>query len=131
VWSADTAKGDVLTSEKDVILATPTVYDFSLYQTSKSGKEIVYSFDLPVGLYSVRLKFAEMWLDKAGQRPMDIEVNGRLFFKDFDPFAAACGACKSIDVRAEDITPDANGKITVCVKGKGANPAILQGIEIQ
>jgi len=79
----------------------------------------------------VRTKFAEMWLEKSGQRPMDVFVNGRLFCRDFDPFTAAGGGCESIDVRAEDITPDANGKITVRIRGKGANPAILQGLEIR
>jgi len=66
VWAADTTRGDVLTSTEDVILATPTVYDFSLYQTAKAGKELVYTFDLPAGLYNVRLKFAEMWLTRPG-----------------------------------------------------------------
>jgi len=58
-------------------------------------------------------------------------VNGRLFYKDFDPFTVACGECKSIDIRAEDVTPDVNGKITIRIRAKGANPAILQGIEIK
>ena len=131
IWAKDTSEGQILTSNNEVILATPTIYDYPLYQTAKTGQKIAYSFDLPAGLYSVRLKFAEMWLEKAGQRPMNVEVNGRVFYVDFDPFTAAGGKCKSIDIRAEDITPDSNGLITVLVKATGENDAILQGIEIQ
>ncbi len=131
IWEKDTAEGPILTSSRAVILATPTIYDYPLYQTAKTGREITYSFLLPAGLYCARLKFAEMWLEEAGQRPLDIEVNGRVFYTAFDPFTAAGGKCQSIDIRAEDLTPDSSGRITIRVKAAGANEAILQGIEIE
>ena len=34
---------------------------------------------MPPGFYTVHLKFAELWLAKKGQRPMDIEVNGERY----------------------------------------------------
>lgn len=131
IWEKDTAEGPILTSGSEVILATPSIYDFPLYQTAKTGREITYSFRLPAGLYCARLKFAEMWLEEPGQRPMDIEVNGRVFYNAFDPFTTAGGKCQSIDIRAEDLTPDNSGRITVRVKAAGANDVILQGIEIK
>jgi hypothetical protein len=35
------------------------------------------------------------------------------------------------DIRAEDITPDREGQITVRISAAGANDALLQGIEIE
>ena len=127
----DASSGDTLTSDGEVILATPTLYDFPLYQSARADGKLEYSFDLPAGLYSVRMKFAEMWLDKAGKRPMDIEINGKLFYSNFDPFTVAGGKCKSIDVRAEDITPDKHGRVTIKIRAKGSEAAVIQAIEVQ
>jgi hypothetical protein len=131
VWKEDKTQGDRLYSNEQVILATPTLYDYPLYQTARAGRELTYAFDMPAGLYCIRLKFAEMWLDRGGGRPMDVEVNGRGFYGDFDPFTAAGGKNRSIDIRAEDVTPDARGHITVKIRAKGAQQAIVQAIEVK
>lgn len=131
VWAKDAASGEPLSSNGEVILATPTLYDYPLYQTARVGKEITYTFDMPAGLYNVRMKFAEMWLEQAGERPMDIEVNGRVFYSSFDPLQAAGGKNRSIDIRAEDVTPNSHGQITVTIRAKGAQPAMLQAIALE
>jgi hypothetical protein len=37
----------------------------------------------------------------------------------------------AMDLRAEDITPDRRGRITVTIIGTGANPGIVQAIEVE
>ena len=132
-WSADSgfAGGQVIKSDSAVDQASPTLYDQGLYRTACSGKTINYSFSLPAGLYTVHLKFAELWLKEIGKRPMDIEINGRTFWKSFDPSKIAGKLGMTSDIRADDITPDKNGKISIKIKAAGANDAILQGIEVE
>ena len=79
VWSADGnfEGGRVIRSEAKVSQAAPTLYDQALYRTARCGKSFSYTVAVPPGLYSVHLKFAELWLTQLGQRPMNIEVNGR------------------------------------------------------
>ena len=133
VWSADTGctGGSCIESDAAVDQASPTLYDQALYRTARTGKTIGYSFELPDGLYTVHLKFAEMWLKSIGQRPMNIQINGKTYWKGFDPSKTAGKLGSTADIRAEDITPDKNGKITIKVSAAGANDAILQGIEIE
>ena len=78
VWTADAGfdGGKSIRCDASVAQASPTLYDQQLYQTARTGKCVAYSLSLPPGLYTVHLKFAELWLKKPGQRPMDIEVNG-------------------------------------------------------
>jgi hypothetical protein len=133
VWTADAhfEGGELLRSHAPVSQAAPTLYDQELYRTARVGKEFSYRLTVPPGLYVVHLKFAELWLKEPGQRPIDIEVNGRLVRKAWDPAAAAGQMRMAADLRTEDVTPDKNGWITIRLKAAGANPAILQGIEVE
>jgi hypothetical protein len=99
--------------------------------TASAGKDFRYRFAVPPGLYTVHLKFAELWLKEPGLRPMDIEVNGHLVWRAWDPGAAAGQMRMAADVRTEDVTPDKEGAITIQLKAAGPNPAILQGIEVE
>ena len=49
-----------------------------MYQTARSGKTFTYAIPVPPGLYTIQLKFAELWLKALGKRPMDITINGLL-----------------------------------------------------
>ena len=62
---------------------------------------------------------------------MNIEINGRLFRGGGAPANAAGQVGMAADIRAEDITPDRQGLITVRISAAGAQDAILQGIEIE
>jgi hypothetical protein len=133
VWSKDTptAGNQCIESKEPVAQASPTTYDQKLYQTAQTGKTIGYRIAVPAGLYTVHLKFAELWCSQAGQRPMDIEINGRLVREKWDPATAAEQLKAAADVRVEDITPNAEGQIVIQVRAAGANDAILQGLEIE
>ena len=133
IWSTDTfyEGGDLLRSAAPVAQASPTLYDAALYQTARSGKAIRYSIPAPPGLYAVHLKFAELWLTEAGKRPMRIIVNGRVVRDEWDPAEAAGQIGMSADIRTENVAPDKDGRIAIAVEARGANDAILQGIEIE
>jgi len=132
-WRSDTGfdGGQTLRSNAPVTQASPTLYDQALYRTARTGKGFSYTFAVTPGLYTVHLKFAELWLKEAGRRPMDIEVNGRVVWKSWDPATAAGRLGMAADVRVEDIAPDKDGRITIRLKAVGENDAILQGIEIE
>ena len=133
VWSKDQnfSGGKSIQSSLPVSQASPTLYDQSLYQTARSGREISYSLTLPQGLYTVHLKFAELWLKDTGKRLMDILINGRKVWKSWDPSTVAGQTGMAIDLQATGITPDHNGKVSIQIIAKGENDAIIQGIEIQ
>ena len=132
-WTADDKHkgGNCIESKKPVLQASPTLYDQGLYQTARVGKDIRYNLTVPPGLYTVHLKFAEIWLDEVGKRPMNIDVNGKRLKKSWDPGTASGGCGMAADVRMEDITPNASGQIVIHVSAAGTNEAILQGIEIE
>lgn len=132
VWTADPhAHSETLQTACAVRQASPTAYDQGLYQTARCGRDIVYHLPLPSGHYTVHLKFAELWLREPDRRPMDIRINGRRLWQDWDPGADAGGPGAAIDLRAQGIVPDAGGAITVRLEATGCHPAILQGIEIE
>ncbi|MBX7259281.1 MAG: malectin, partial [Candidatus Hydrogenedentes bacterium] len=131
IWSADPSESASLHSDAPVAQASPTLYDQTLYQSARTGKTLVYTVPAPPGVYSVHLKFAELWLTETGQRPMSIEVNGFPIRDNWDPAQAAGQIGMAADIRTQAITPDSNGNITIRITATGANDAIIQGIEIE
>jgi hypothetical protein len=133
VWSADRefAGGEAIRSASPVAQASPTLYDQALYHTARSGREVSYTLSLPPALYTVHLKFAELWLAEPGKRPMDIEINGRTVWASWDPGTEAGQAGMACDLRELNVAPDKNGKITILVRAAGENDAILQAIEVE
>jgi hypothetical protein len=86
---------------------------------------------VPPGLYTVHLKFAELWLKELGQRPLNIEINGHRVREFWDPATAAGKVGMAADIRQEDVAPDKQGHITIHVSAAGREEAILQAIEIE
>jgi hypothetical protein len=132
-WLADIhgEGGEALSAEADVKLATPTIWDQGLYRTARAGREISYNVSLPDGLYTLQLKFAELWLAKPGARPMDISVNGRLVRRGWDPAEAAGELAMATGIRIAEVTPGKDGCIRIGIVAAGENDAIIQAIEIQ
>lgn len=131
IWQADSQYDNSCLQEKQtsVIQASPTLYDQGLYQTAKTGREIRYQIPVRDGLYSVHLKFAELWLPENEPRPVEIAVNGKVVRRGWDARKAAGYRNMAADLRFDDISP-VNGSITVTVRAKGEHPAILQAIEL-
>lgn len=133
VWSADTqfSSGTAIESTSPVAHASPTLYDQELYRTARSARAFSYTIAVPPGLYTVHLKFAELWLPKPGERPMDITVNGQPVRKSWDPAAAAGSVGMAADIRVDNVTPGKEDHIVIGLQATGANDAILQAIEIE
>jgi hypothetical protein len=62
---------------------------------------------------------------------MDIEINGRVVRKAWDPGEAAGQVGMAIDLRELNVAPDRDGVFTIRVRAVGENDAILQGIEVE
>jgi hypothetical protein len=133
VWGPDAHYdgGRTIRSDAPVTQASPTLHDQELYRTARTGRAFSYAFPVKSGLYTVHLKFAELWLKEPGQRPMDIEINGRRVWTSWGPATAAGRLGMAADIRVEDITPDKDGTIKLRITAVGPNDAILQGIEIE
>ncbi len=133
IWSADSAftGGKAIRSDAAISQASPTLYDQELYRTARTGRKLAYGISVPPGLYTVHLKFAELWLTKSGDRPMDIEINGSTIRQNWDPATAAGQLNMAADIRIENIAPDQDGKIVIVVAATAENDAILQGIEVE
>ena len=84
--------------------------------------------------YTVRLAFAELDFDVAGERVFDIKLQDKVVAESFDPFKEAGG--KNVAVIKEFKGIDAGEKLTVEFLPKVTEPTreqlpILQGIEIE
>jgi hypothetical protein len=132
-WSADGhfRGGHALESAGLVAQASPTLYDQQLYRTARAGKEIEYRIPVSPSLYTVHLKFAELWSQEPGKRSMTILINGRREGEQWDAALAAGQKNMAADLRVENIAPDAAGHIVVRILAAGTEEAMLQAIEIQ
>ena len=70
--------------------ASPAPRDDALYQTERYGN-FKYSVAVKNGTYDVTLKFAEIYLDKAGQRLFDVKAENKLVLDNYDVFREAGG----------------------------------------
>jgi hypothetical protein len=106
-WTADTADrdGSWRTSSTDAIdLAGAGGAPQAIYQTAREGY-FTYSFDLPPGLYTVTLKFAETAGHVAGDCVFSLTANNQLRVKNLDLVQSAGAANKAVD-RQFSITVD-------------------------
>ena len=132
VWQADVHfdGGANIKADGEVVQATPTIYDQGLYLSGRAGNHIKYCIPVSSGIYSVHLKFAEVWFSTKGDRPMNIFINGRLMKKKWDPAQYAERLRMAADLRFEGISP-VDGKINIAIDAVSDNPAVIQGIEVE
>jgi len=100
-----------------------------LYLTERYSME-AYEFDVPDGLYLVRLHFAETYErhTAAGQRVFGVRINGEDVLKDLDVLQEAGGFAKPL-VKEIDNLKVRGGKIRIDFVAKTQNPEI-NAIEI-
>jgi hypothetical protein len=70
--------------------------DDALYLAQREGSSFSYSIPAPNGQLVVRLHFAECQYAAAGQRKLNVTLNGGTVLPNFDPLAAAGAANKPI-----------------------------------
>src|SRR5256885_1593669 len=78
-------------------IAVTGTADPALYQAERYGA-FQYQFTVPAGSYTVKLKYAEIFFNAAGQRKFNVNINGAAVQTNFDVAAAGGGAFKAIDL---------------------------------
>ncbi len=77
--------------------------------------------------YRVRLHFAELKCDRAGERVFDIRVQGKVRWRTFDPFAAAGGRLRAVVLKARGVR--AQRELVIEFAPRAGAP-LLAGLEI-
>ena len=94
------------------------------------GAEMLWSFPLTNGSYTLRLHFAEHTFAAAGQRFFDVEIEDVPVLEDFDIFAAAGNARFEAVVRSFTVeVTDGVLEVRFLHRPGGANPTVM-GIEV-
>ena len=105
-----------------------------VYQSERYGSDFTYSFAVPKNkLYTVRLHFAEVFGDAAGQRLENVAINDKPVLSNFDPVTAAGGPNKALVKEFTGIEPDAKGMIKIHITAAVAaadKNAKISGLEI-
>ena len=125
--------GSTNSNEGAIDTSAPGAGPAAMYRSERYGADFAYSFPVPAGKYHVRLHFAEIFGDEAGQRMENIQINGKTVLANFDPIVAAGGPDKAVVKDFMDIAPDAKGNIVVRVMAAPGSPdqnAKISGIEI-
>ena len=127
LWAADTGYNGGATYITPAAIANTTTP--ALYQSERySASPLQYQFNgIPAGTYTVKLKFAEVWLGSPGQRVFNIALNSQTVQTGFDIVAAAGGAFRAVDL-SFPVTVSA-GQIVIRLTAVVENPKI-SAIEI-
>ena len=97
-----------------------------IYQDERYGN-FKYAVGLDNGTYDVTLKFAEIYLNGAGQRLFDVKAENKLILDNFDVYAAAGGKNAAVDRTFQVAVTD--GKLDLDFVSVKDN-AKVNGIEI-
>jgi hypothetical protein len=124
-WSADHGfSGGQTCSTRSFISDTS---DPSLYQTCRYGN-FGYDFPMRDGIYTVKLRFAELAYNGPHQRAFNVTVNGAPALTGFDIFSQAGGALAATD-RSIPVAVT-GGHIKLQFAKSGAGDPMVNGIEI-
>jgi hypothetical protein len=103
--------------------------DDKLYQTARITPMTYRFTGLPVGIYQVELRFAEIQNKKAGQRQFDVIVNGSPYLIAFD-IAALVGKNNALD-KSLFVNVPANGEVSVQLAARQSRgEPILNGVRV-
>jgi hypothetical protein len=130
VWSAD--YGYLQGSTYSTSAAITGTSDQRLYQTERYNvPTLTYQFSVPNGNYTVTLKFAEIYDTAAGQRPMNITLNGTTVATNLDVWTAAGGPNRAYDLSYPvSVT---GGQLTITLtynRNDNANSAEVNSIQV-
>src|SRR5262249_16054152 len=84
-WSADA--GTIVVSSYATTHAITGTTDPTLYQSERHGTSFQYQYAVPNGVYTVNLKFAEIWWTAPGQRVFNVAINNTAVLSNFDMVA--------------------------------------------
>ena len=106
-WVADTGfSGGTAYSTTQPISGMPAGVPLDVYQTERCGAAVSYSLpNIPDGVYTVRLHFAELEDKQPGQRVFDMRLQGRLVAPSLDIVREA-GGPRRLLTKTFQVTPD-------------------------
>jgi len=117
--------------------ATANAATNGVYRDERWAPKLEYSIPAPrppAGKsYTIRLHFAELYDGSAGQRVMDVAINGRTVLSKLDVFAETGAKFKALVKDISGIMPDAAGDITITFTAEAGHAdanAAVNGIEI-
>jgi len=121
-------------ADATVDTSAPNSAPAAVYKTERYGSDFSYTIPVPKdGNYLVRLHFAEVFDNAAGDRVENIFINGQPALTNFDIFAAAGGMNKAVVKDFSNIAPDKYGNITIHITATPDSPdqnAKISAIEI-
>lgn len=129
-WAADS--GFNTGSTFATASAIDDTVDDQLYQTERwdagSAPELLYTFPVPNGIYTVKLHFAEIYSGawRIGGRVFDVRVENQLVLDDFDIFKLVGPNAALVQVIPTTVT---DGQLTIEFLHGTENPKI-SGIEV-
>ncbi|MEO0760560.1 MAG: right-handed parallel beta-helix repeat-containing protein, partial [Pseudomonadota bacterium] len=97
---------------------------------ASAGSQLLYDFDLPDGTYTLRLYFAEAFNAVAGQRVMDVLINGSVVANDLDIVTLAGGQDIAVMVEVAGTATGGNGLQLAVESLVGGRSAVVFGVEI-
>jgi beta-glucanase (GH16 family) len=102
----------------------------AVYQTERWGDSLYTFGGLRTGTtYTVRLHFAEIYFNAAGQRKFNVFINGLQVLTNLDVWATAGGEDIAM-IREYSVLPKTNGQISITFSNGAADSAKSSGIEI-
>jgi hypothetical protein len=100
-----------------------------LYLTVRSGSSFSYSLPTENGAFTVKLHFAECEYAAAGQRKINVSLNGASVLSNFDIFTAAGGGNRAV-VKSFPVTVTAGTLNVSFASAIAGGNAVLSGIEV-
>jgi len=121
-WSADNQGNHAETTAAIANTNLPALYQKESWSTGT----LQYQFNVPTGVFNVKLHFAEFYLTQRGQRVFNIVINGTTVYPNFD-IAGLTGANTALDETF--VVSAGNGVIAIQLVPVTGSPK-LSGIEI-
>ena len=128
-WVADTGYAGGTAKSTTAAIADATNAPQAVYQTRRYASTLTYSFaDVPDGNYTIRLYFAELYSNAAGQRRFNVAIEGQTTLTNFDIFLEAGGKNRAVVKTFENVAVSGGLQIQGVAS---ADTAQFNGIEIE
>ena len=128
-WVADTGYAGGTAKSTTAAIADATNAPQAVYQTRRYASALTYSFaDVPDGNYTIRLYFAELYSNAAGQRRFNVAIEGQTTLTNFDIFLEAGGKNRAVVKTFENVAVSGGLQIQGVAS---ADTAQFNGIEIE
>jgi len=120
-----------------------SVFGYSFYQIANTKDSLLYdnchmahmpftySWLVPNGIYTVNLKFADIWGSNALKKKMHVDINENRVLADFDVHAEARDSFTALDKRFNTVVTDNRLNITFTpINADGYSAAWINAIEV-